>query len=63
MTTLNWLIQRRENTLNTLLRVNPSDTLNTGGSKSKGVMADRSLAAEIKKSLNHLKSLAVSGDG
>ncbi|NQS91382.1 MAG: DUF547 domain-containing protein [Chloroflexi bacterium] len=62
MTTTNWLIRVRENILNTLLRTNPAATLNTIEGSPERDLIDGSLAAEIKKTLNHLKSLAVSAD-
>ena len=49
MTTPKWLFRVRENTLNTLLWINPAAALNTIKNSPEREMTDGSLAAEIKK--------------
>ena len=62
-TTTDLLISRREQLLNLVLKVDPTETLNSEGSRSgKGKPGD-ALANEVKESLNNIKALAVTLDG
>ena len=62
-TTTDLLISRREQLLNLVLKVDPTETFNPGSSRSEKGKPGSTLANEVKESLNNIKALAVTPDG
>ncbi len=58
-----YYVKGREKILNRILGVNPGAILNSQRFPSKGISGESSLAEDIKKALNQIKSLAMAENG
>jgi len=63
MDIVNYYINGREKILARILQIDPVETLNSRRSPSPGISGGNTLAAEIKDSLNQIKSLAFTENG
>ncbi len=63
MTLLDWHITGREKLLNRILAVDPMTSLNPDKSSKKGFSEGFALAAEIKRSINQFKAIAMDNNG